>query len=64
MAKFRAILITGSAFEEVRKGPMRKERYNSYEDLALLEQLYSPFKGRIVEEGTQLFEGDVDDLFL
>lgn len=63
MSLFRAILITGRTNEETRKGPVRKERCNTYDDLSLLEQQYSPFKGRIVEEGNYLFDGDVDDVF-
>ena len=63
MSKFRAIIITGRTESETRKGPVRKERYNSYEDLAMLESTYAPFRGRIVEEGGYDFSGDADDVF-
>ena len=63
MSKFRAVIITGRLEAETRKGPVRKERCNSYEDLARLESLYSPYRGRIVEEGAYQFEGDIDDIF-
>ena len=63
MSKFRAVLITGRSEAETRKGPVRNERCNSYEDLAMLESEYAPCRGRIVEEGKYDFEGDADDLF-
>jgi hypothetical protein len=63
MSKFRAVIITGRLVGETRKGPVRNERCNSYDDLARLESLYSPYRGSIVEEGAYQFSGDVDDVF-
>ena len=63
MSKFRAVIITGRLATETRKGPVRNERCNSYEDLAMLEDIYSPNKGRIVAEGGCDFPGEVDGVF-
>jgi len=63
MSKFRAVIITGRLESETRKGPVRKERCNSYDDLAKLEGMYSPCRGIIVEEDSYEFPGEVDVFF-
>ena len=63
MSKFRAILITGRTSDETRKGPIRKERFSTYEDLSSLEKNYPPFKGRIVDDAGYDFTGESDDIF-
>ncbi len=63
MSKFRAILITGRTSDETRKGPIRKERFATYDDLSTLEKNYPPYKGLIVDDAGYDFSGDADDIF-